>query len=516
MTITLAEVDMKQKKFGEKIQNWHRPLGRNQLRQRYLRQRYEDPEVDVKQPERTHRSSDVDVDDYWNCYDPYCCGGDDDDVHLHQLQYLLTELVHLPTPVFKPEWAVDAEQSNDSEPVRESLSREAASDTKIEERLAEHVSSITRRPSFGDLQSRIREAIGDSRNMDAIRSEAADFHCSHLGERICLFAPFWIRSPMRWDKSSDVPLLHHLFVRYDVPEFLYRDWLREQDVTRVKWLCWFILLGQGGSLKRAARLLDWDIPGKFQPHLWDVPSWASPVEACIFAEVIRLGGSLVDFGRIIANPAFVIDPTERSEFASHSRFWTDTVRWVIANRDEITDEESNMILDWAMHECTERRLAGAFPLLAQADGERRPAQPFSWRGRTVRSVIERSIQYRRERERPLSSHVWNGHGWDWELEEPLRTWTFTELTSGEELYLEGRALQHCVASYAARCATGYSAIVSVRCNREIRITIEITPRTRQIVQARGTRNRQATPDEQEIIRRWLSEVVLQLAQEDAD
>ena len=33
---------MKQRKDGEKIINWHKPLGRSQLRQRYLRHRHED------------------------------------------------------------------------------------------------------------------------------------------------------------------------------------------------------------------------------------------------------------------------------------------------------------------------------------------------------------------------------------------------------------------------------------------------------------------------------------------
>jgi len=41
--------EMKQKRFGKKVQNWHRPLGCDQLSQRFLRHRYDDPEADAEQ-----------------------------------------------------------------------------------------------------------------------------------------------------------------------------------------------------------------------------------------------------------------------------------------------------------------------------------------------------------------------------------------------------------------------------------------------------------------------------------
>ena len=136
------------------------------------------------------------------------------------------------------------------------------------------------------------------------------------------------------------------------------------------------------------------------------------------------------------------------------------------------------------------------------------ARPFSWKGRRLRTVLQRSIAYRRELERPWAPYRWRGHGWDWVLDEPPHgTWSFVELTSGEKLFREGSHMKHCVASYAGRCASGHSAIVSVRHKDDRRLTVEIEPCTRSVVQARGPFNRSADAEEQEVISLWARSVL---------
>lgn len=51
-------------------------------------------------------------------------------------------------------------------------------------------------------------------------------------------------------------------------------------------------------------------------------------------------------------------------------------------------------------------------------------------------------------------------------------------------------LHHCVYSYDGRCVAGASAIVSLRLNGKARVTIEVSPASKRIVQARGTCNRE--------------------------
>jgi hypothetical protein len=209
---------------------------------------------------------------------------------------------------------------------------------------------------------------------------------------------------------------------------------------------------------------------------------------------MRLGGSAIDCRRILSNPAFVVDTSDASRSASQSEFWEATVRWVIAHQTAITDEQCEMILSWAMHE--------------QTEADRRGAEPFSWKGRGLRAVLRRSLAYQRQLERPWSCYFWQRHGWDWKPVDPaLVGWCFVELTSGEELFREGQAMRHCVAGYAAYCAAGHSAIVSIRFKEARRITVEIHPATGQVVQARGACNRPATNEEQRAIRLWVDAVI---------
>jgi len=494
---------MKQQKYGKRILNWHRPLGPSQLRQRFLRHRYDDPELTQREQGFSWSIDDAACDAFWNTFDPYydpygeSFEADSDDLHMHVMGRHLTQILNPAIPFFQPEWVADdatvdmkPEASASLEPYRRTAG------AGIEERLADYLGKVACFSDYLDLlQSCIREAIGARRNLEMVKHVEDGCQSRGLAQSVCLLAPFWVRSPQAWDQNGgEAAFLDHLFALYAVPRFLHSQWSRELDASRLKWLCWFIVLGQGGSLKRVGELFQWNISNRFQHYLYDVPAKASPIQACIYAEVKRLGGRDIDFARVIRSLALVVDPTEPSANASHAGFWHETVRWLIHHRDDITDEQSDLILSWAMHEYTE--------------AERAHARPFSWKGRSVAAVLERSIAYRRQLERPWSGYRWSGHSWDWVMDQvPLGRWSFIELTSGEDLFLEGQAMHHCVASYASRCASGYSAIVSLRLDDVRRITVEIDLRTRQVVQARGPFNRPVQPEEQMAIGQWMKTIV---------
>jgi hypothetical protein len=493
---------LKQKKFGEKVQNWHRPLGQNQLRRRFLRHRDDDPHAELER--RQYVRGDVEVDDCWDIYDRICgrrgCPNPeplaDDAFIIHRFKETLSELARWPQRLFENEWEICTPQKLDSG----SHDDGRRSHSPVEQRLAAHVGSILSGQSIAAVQATIRDCIGEKRNIDVLERASKRLQCTDLTQRVCLFSPFWIRSPCTWHEDGNTSLVDHVFVRYSVPEFLHAAWFRQSQAGEMdhpsrffKWLCWFIILAQGGSLYRAGRLFEWAIARRFQHHLADAPPRASSVEACIHAEVMQLGGSHVEVARIVSCEAFIIDPTEMSADVLYQGFWRDTVLWLVANRDAITDDEARLVLEWAIHEYLEARRA-----------ERR----FSWKGRTAGATLERSLRYRRTMERPWSALQWNTHGWDWAFEDGDESWSFVELTSGGELFAEGEALHHCVASYAGRCAAGHSAIMSVRCNGLRRVTLEINPRNSQIVQTRGERNRPPTVSEQRAIGLWVGQLLL--------
>jgi hypothetical protein len=181
---------------------------------------------------------------------------------------------------------------------------------------------------------------------------------------------------------------------------------------------------------------------------------------------------------------------------SHQRFWQATVQWLVRHRDELTEEACQAVLEWAMHRHTEDVARGA------ADRDR-----FSWRGRALAPTLEQASEYRElirgrwwGRRVPIT---WKRRGWDWEHRHGERSWAVRELTSDDELRAESAAMHHCVASYAYRCAQGRSVIFSVTLDGARRITVELDPSTRGVIQARGLRNRECSPEERDLLRRWL-------------
>jgi hypothetical protein len=86
-------------------------------------------------------------------------------------------------------------------------------------------------------------------------------------------------------------------------------------------------------------------------------------------------------------------------------------------------------------------------------------------------------------------------------------WQVKELCSLSALIVEGRALCHCVASYAGRCVSGSSAIFSLQKNGMRVLTIELNCYSGRVVQVRGKSNKPASAAEAVVVRQWIESVV---------
>jgi hypothetical protein len=299
-------------------------------------------------------------------------------------------------------------------------------------------------------------------------------------------------------------LVEHLFVIHPIPPCLKNAWFcggyGEWEMPPLQWIAWYVLAGQGASIHRARSLFRWNTSAPLLRHFAHAPARLHPEDACAWAEIRRLGGGDEEFQRLRVHAGYAFGPTtpmpdhfRRAEAHEGSAeqfsvFWADTVRWLTKNRTTLTDEMCNLILPWALHQYTED----------VADD-----RVFLWKGRSVAQTHRLAVEYDRSLKLPYEAVCWRSQGWDaawgvWADQE----WTMRELTSGRELYEEGSAMSHCVASYALRCRGGASAIFSLRCNGERRLTLELDPQTRRIVQARGPHNRHPTEEEQQQIEAW--------------
>lgn len=151
-----------------------------------------------------------------------------------------------------------------------------------------------------------------------------------------------------------------------------------------------------------------------------------------------------------------------------------------------------------------------------------PKQPnLSMKGRSPETLLEQVLRWHRDlaKSSGQKSRMWSTTNippfrmTDGKIGEPnFKIWTIRELHTQQSLIVEGKKLRHCVASYVDSCAKGRSSIWSMELEQssvlEKRVTIEVNPNTRQIVQVRGKLNRLANPQELKILRRWATETRL--------
>lgn len=505
--------------MSKKKKHFHRNKGPKKIRTRVYREMYRDPELLQSDKNGLLR------DEYWNPYDPYepftksnewsleyrLAQEYDQFFTVEEGDYNSEHDYHLLKRMEDIYWGVLNMPLQNKE-----LTNQVNTDKLIldfENNKAEQKISLDKLQAFLNnthspvyrrtyLTEYIKKSSGHPISIVTLENISNKTDHSYNWKLLLLFSPFWIRSPLSWSKESGISIVEHLFVRYQTPEYLYKIWIKTNRID-FKWLSWFLLIAQGGSMKKAARNFGWRFSSKTLQYLLEADKTLSPIEAYIYAEIKRMNGSDRMINLILDCPPFVVDLTNPTTDDDFIRFWRNSVQWVIQHENEITDRQINHVLDWAMHEFTESGMRGN--------------RCFSWRGRSLERVLERSTEYRQMIWRPnqVMHHTaeyrparWQEIDVDWETEGEIGdVWSFTELNSSKELHEEGRVLKHCVGGYSNRCVVGNSAIVSLKKNGKRLITIELNPVDKSIIQARGKRNRNPDETEMKIIRKWLDKIV---------
>ena len=202
-------------------------------------------------------------------------------------------------------------------------------------------------------------------------------------------------------------------------------------------------------------------------------------------------------------------------------FWLSVLRFFIRN-PMLDPAQVNPIIDYIWNRKYENRIVFVDAGVAEEVG---PEQPnFSMRGRTVDSMLTAMEAWHRELGREAkggnlqwkkSPHAPFSFVEGTKLHKNMKVWRIRELLSSAELIAEGRAMQHCVASYARSCHTGTCSIWAMDAETEEGmdklLTLEVNNADNQIRQVRGKRNRRPTAKEKEVIQRWASREGLLLA-----
>jgi len=261
----------------------------------------------------------------------------------------------------------------------------------------------------------------------------------------------------------------------------------------------------------------------------------------LYAEFKRLGGWAEDFRCLMSNEAYVIDLLD--PVSEESRvLWYDVCRWTINKQFELTADQHRKVLWWARHQFTEfarndesyclqgRSLAKVLESIATYEDEQaliaRARARLAERGRQVSMARNEAREQLREQERQAQEDLlagrntdyyfddeklrqlcWKPRGWNYVIRAHGKAWSFRELTTGQELYDEGEAMEHCVGGYISTCYEGDALIFSLRSEGRREATIEIDPLTCEVIQIQRRLNADAKKSHLNVLRKWVADVV---------
>lgn len=328
----------------------------------------------------------------------------------------------------------------------------------------------------------------------------------------------WQRPLHEWKPRSHnagrqfTSLLRHLFVKYDdVPLFFDSVWFTGQAKGAAEHRKWYLHVGRGQNVRNCQ--LPICLTKKMAHCFMRAPDDVSIVQAMRWGQILGLGGC--------KRLARIILGTGLGESFEHDEFWLTVIRWLIAH-PMLDLEHVGPMIDYLRHQRFVPEVCYVGP---GQDEEVRPSQPaLSMKGRTPEALIRKVNQWHRSLASDNRHQVqqWAPHGLKG-LEfvegskkgDNLKLWTIRELLSSKALFVEGRQLKHCVATYASSCARGHCSIwtmeVETLKGRSKLLTIEVLKGSQLICQIRGKANRLPTGKEEQIIRRWADSTGLRVS-----
>jgi hypothetical protein len=328
----------------------------------------------------------------------------------------------------------------------------------------------------------------------------------------------WLRPVETWfpARQNAWPLFsslaHHLLARYPVPPFMTSVWFELPPGEVLPQHAWYKHLGRGQNIRTASLPLRLT---KAMAHLFgQAPHHYSAVAALRWAQVRGLGGG-EPLARAVAG-------TRLGKVLGDEEFWESVLLFFI-NHPSLDLAQVGPVVDFLQHQKFEWK-EGVSP--DGVFGKQPPPRPdYTMKGRTVASILRQVDEWHKQLGRDMNQPTlsWRHSPFrDFRLVDGsealgnMRVWTITELLTSRALFLEGRAMRHCVATYAERCARRQTSIWSMQVEdqrgRHRVLTIEVDMPKRTICQARRKCNPLPRATEREVVERWAALEGLKVAE----
>jgi hypothetical protein len=328
----------------------------------------------------------------------------------------------------------------------------------------------------------------------------------------------WLRPVESWDPPPGnatpqfASLARHLFALYPVPPFMTSAWLEAPPDKPLPEQQWYKHLGRGHSIRTAP--LPLPFTRAMAHHFTQTPDHFPVRLALRWGQVRGLGGWPALARAVVA--------TRLGREFGNEDFWLTVLRFFV-HHPRMDLAHVRPVVDFLQHQRFEVREVfvpgrGVVP-------EAPPRPDYSLRGRTVASLLRQVEEWLKDegRRRRGPVLVW-ARSRIGELDYVegtarlaiARRWTLRELLTSHELFLEGEALDHCVATYAARCARRQTTIWSLQVDAGTgphrALTVEVDPATRLLCQARGKANRPPRRGERAVLEHWAAREGLRIAE----
>lgn len=293
-------------------------------------------------------------------------------------------------------------------------------------------------------------------------------------------------------EKQKMELIKHMFVKYPMPYFMYGGFFKTTsrreyfENRRTAFRQWFVQIAQGASAQKLLK----DILTKREVVLFLTKSRNdfTIVENMWLAKLVAIGIPQATASKLIERIYLSRYPDDPDGKLMELAFF-----FLHYYRD-MDKDTFNQLVDFSLAK------------LGEPD--------FRFKGRTLNSMVKLSNDWH--------IHVHKGRidrnmEWEscgirtWKHQDNVSTFTIQELLSNKELFKEGNKQHHCVYSYTDACVGGRSRIFSLRrvhdtSGEELtRVTIEINPNERTIVQVRGRMNKSPEDYEWTVIRLWAGE-----------
>jgi hypothetical protein len=343
-------------------------------------------------------------------------------------------------------------------------------------------------------RSALLDGLAASRNADALLALSAYWR-------------EWLRPLDEWqppdgdDARQLGSLIRHLLARYDVPGFMDAAWRAGLTEESVLHQSWFRHIGLGGIIRTASGL-PIALTKRMAHHFIQAPDGLGILAAFRYGQVLGLGGD----ERLARS---LLGTRLATNFQAND-FWETVICWMIEH-PEVGPPHHGPIIDYVQNQ----KFVASIPS-GLGRGHPRfvvPHPNLCMRGRTSVSLLRSVEEWHRRlgsRKGVIASwapsgipafRVTEGNG------SARRLYAITELIASTELEEEGAAMNHCVATYAARCQSGKCSIWSLTAEDELEpvrrlLTVEVLNQGRVIIQARGKCNRLPSADEIRILTLW--------------